>query len=418
VSIFFRAWVDPMAAIDASACRQALYQLMVAQLHHDGYTGAALAVAAATATTGVESPSHGGAKLLDLVHTAWAMDSSLADAALQGLDFDDLSARPTLPLIHESRITVAHPAPVKVARYSPDGQYIATGAADGSTRIILSHRLRQGPSGGKDDDQLPVVRLYEGQQQAINDVAFHPTRPLLFTGSRDGTIRQFNYIAPGNSKPLQVLPDTFAIRSIAIHPGGRMLASATDDSLLRLYDIETGKCHSTHGTEHYLSPINDVAFSVEGKWMAVANMDGTAKLWDVASGHFITMVSAAHNGAEVTSLQFSKNGRHLLSSGKDGQTRLWDLANPRTPLYVYSQNAPKGPCPHRMVSAFTFNEQGIIMIDDSLQALHIVDSYTGLLAQRLVGHGGVVRNLTSSPVEYAVATCCDDGKLRIWHQPL
>lgn len=43
------------------------------------------------------------------------------------------------------------------------------------------------PSGGKDDDQLPVVRLYEGQQQAINDVAFRPagvdrTHTLLRVG--------------------------------------------------------------------------------------------------------------------------------------------------------------------------------------------------------------------------------------------
>eukprot|EP00668_Euglena_longa_P040206 GGOE01052961.1.p1 GENE.GGOE01052961.1~~GGOE01052961.1.p1 ORF type:complete len:424 (+),score=96.68 GGOE01052961.1:45-1274(+) len=409
-----------MATIDEAACRQALYQLIIAQLHHDGFAGVALAVASATSTVCMEGSASGN-RLLELVQKAWAYDQTgidLSGGLLQGLNFEDKTVRPAPPLLNESRVTVTHPAPIKAACFSPDGQYIATGAADGSARIILTHRLRQGPQIGKDDDQLPVVRLYEGQTQAVNDVLFHPNKPLLFTGSRDGLIRAFNYVSPGNAKPVQTFPDTFSIRSLAIHPAGRMLASATDDAVLRLYDLETSRCHSTYSTDQYLSPVNDVTFSLEGKWLGTANMDGTIKLWDVASGQFVTLFGAAHNGAEVTSLQFSKNGRHLLSSGKDGQTRLWDISNPRAPVHVYFPGMPKGPTPHRVVSSFSFNEQAVAMIDDSLQAVQVTDSVTGALIQRLVGHGGMVRHVTCSPCDFALLTCCDDGKLRIWQPPL
>ena len=410
-----------MALLHDAACKQALYRLMVAQLQHDGYANAAMVVASATSTLGCDGADlNRGNRLLELVRKAWSFEhigDNVSGELLQGLDLDNTLPRPPAVVMQESRVVIPHLKPIKSAVFSPDGQYVATGCADGNTRMLLAHKLRQGTQMGPEaDDHGPIVRLYEGPTQAINTLAFHPAKPLLFAGSRDGMIRVYEYCNTNLKKPVHVYPDTFSIRSLAIHPAGRMLASATDDATLRLYDLNSQKVYTTHQSDQFGSPVNHVCYSMEGRLMGTAHMDGSIKILDVASCRINNTLSQAHGSAEVTSVQFSKSGKYLLSSGKDGQTKLWDLTNTRTPLKHYSPTQ-KASTAQRIVSMFSFDEQSVMVIDDAAQAVNVLESMTGNITQKLAGHTGLVRNITSSPCELLVLTCCDDGKLRAWHQP-
>jgi WD40 repeat protein len=69
----------------------------------------------------------------------------------------------------------AHLGPVRAARFSNDGQRIATVADDGSARLW--------------DLKGRTLAILEGHEAAINDVNFSPDGRQLLTAAKDGTAR-------------------------------------------------------------------------------------------------------------------------------------------------------------------------------------------------------------------------------------
>jgi len=64
---------------------------------------------------------------------------------------------------------------------------------------------------------------------------------------------------------------------VAFSPDGRLLASASEDKTVRLWDPVTGQ-HQRTLTGH-AGPVRSVAFSPDGRLLASAGDDGTVRLW-------------------------------------------------------------------------------------------------------------------------------------------
>jgi WD40 repeat protein len=108
---------------------------------------------------------------------------------------------------------------------------------------------------------------------------------------------------------------------------GRLVASASDDATVRIWDVGTGAAIAAL-TGHEGS-VMGCAFSPDGSLVLSAGADGTLRLWDVALARE-RAVLAGHTGA-VMGCAFSPDGSFAVSASGDGTLKIWDLASRRAP---------------------------------------------------------------------------------------
>ncbi len=107
--------------------------------------------------------------------------------------------------------------------------------------------------------------------------------------------------------------------SVAFSPDGTLLATASIDGTVKLWNTSTGKLRK-HLRGHK-SWVNSVVFATDGSTLLSGSSDGTIKLWDVRSRRLKTTLEATD--AEVRSIAISPDGRMIAAGIRYGIVKLW-----------------------------------------------------------------------------------------------
>jgi WD40 repeat protein len=109
------------------------------------------------------------------------------------------------------------------------------------------------------------------------------------------------------------------ISGIAVSPDGGRAVSGAHNSLVHLWDLQTGK-----ELRRFEATDSAVAFGPDGRHVRSGGNDTKVRLWDAETGKEIRQLLG--NTRNLDSLAFSPDGQRALSGGTDGTIRLWDLA--------------------------------------------------------------------------------------------
>ncbi|KAG9000859.1 POC1 centriolar protein A [Tulasnella sp. JGI-2019a] len=160
---------------------------------------------------------------------------------------------------------------------------------------------------------------------------------LAFTPTQTDLFRVYGHMAGGGPKiirgrkeqwPQSLRTETkhcTAFNHLLVPPGGKAVASGSDDCATRRWD--TGKGAPTGEVlEGHTHAVSCLAISPDRKTIASGSYDKTVRLWDACTGAPVGEALTGHTSV-VRCLAISPDGKIIVSGADDGTVRLWNAIN-------------------------------------------------------------------------------------------
>jgi WD40 repeat protein len=259
------------------------------------------------------------------------------------------------------------------------GTRVVITGADGKARVF---------------DPTTGAALYTLVGGRIVDAAMGPFGGVVATASRDGTIRLWNL---HTGRPVSTLQSGTSLTSVALSGDSRLVAGGGADGAVHVWNLQRHKqVRFPVGGR-----VSAVSFSPNSR-LLLAVSGNEAQLLDIASGK---VRGRFRHGGKITSAIFSPTSRLVATTSLDHSARLWHADTGR-PFRRFSERGA--------VFAAAFSPRGkLLATADSDGAARVYEVSTGTKTD-LVGHRNYVTDVDFSSDGKRVATASRDGTARVW----
>ena len=253
-------------------------------------------------------------------------------------------------------------------------------------------------NGGRSDNNIfetivhdsPQVHLPEGAKLRlgkgkIHQVAYSPDGTKVAVATRIGL---WLYDVRNSNKSLFLLPHKCSIESIAFSPDGKLLATGSNDNLVRLWDVSTGKQEKTligHRRE-----IFSVVFSSNGNKLVSAS-PGEISIWDVTTGTHIQTIEQFTG--QTSGISFIDNSLILAVLPYDEERKIIKLTDFITGKQLWSTKKYQ-----KQFRDVSFSSDGdFLAASDREKTIYLWNAKTGEHRETLHGHTALIDSLAFSP---------------------
>ncbi len=186
------------------------------------------------------------------------------------------------------------------------------------------------------DNRITIWDIETGRELksfplAAGDMAVTPdSRRALMIGPVRNTDLSLMDIETGEIRKLEGHSDSGwrgALYTVDISPDGKYGLTASFDSTVRLWDMESGeevRRFIGHEGTFRQGMVNSARFSPDGRQVISAGSDKTLRLWDTASGKLIRTFTGHTDAVKMAA--FSHDGRFVISGDCDADVIVWDVA--------------------------------------------------------------------------------------------
>jgi WD40 repeat protein len=194
-------------------------------------------------------------------------------------------------------------------RLSPQKNMIAAGCGDGNVMIYDA------------SDYRAIVTLPSSKER-IRTLAFHPSGNALAAGGSDGRIRI--YRTADFSLMHEFEAHSPSVFSIAYSSDGSKLFSGGRDARLKAFD-SLSMYGKTLDIVPHMFTVNAIAMDKNGNLLATASRDKSIRLWNAMDASLLRTMDSSRSGGHTHSVNalawITENT--MISGGDDGRTIAW-----------------------------------------------------------------------------------------------
>lgn len=164
----------------------------------------------------------------------------------------------------------------------------------------------------------------------------------IITASGDGTCMLWDI--KSNTSKTTFEGHEGDVMSVSLHPTDpNLFASGSCDATLKLWDLRTGKCSMSF--DGHESDLNSISFMPNGDTIASGSDDSTCRLFDVRAAASINTFQSERIMCGITSISVSKSGRLLFAGYDDYLCQVWDtLQVSETPVFTIQGHENRVSC--------------------------------------------------------------------------
>ena len=274
-------------------------------------------------------------------------------------------------------------------RFSPNGNYIASGYNDNTIKLWNSQTGQE-------------IKTFKGRKDKVRSIAISNDGKYIVLGNISGTLKLWDNQARQEVKTFRELNGE--IKSVSFSPGGKYIVSGSGDGAMKLWDSKSGQ--EIRSFKGHTRDISSAVFSPDGRYIASGSYDETIKLWNSQTGQEIRTYIG--HKKPVLSIAFSPDGKYIVSVSWQ-TVKLWDS---QTGQEIRSF---KGHT--RCVESVAFSPDGKYIVSGSSRGDYTIklwNSQTGQEIKTLKGHKGSIKSLSFSPDGKYIVSGSDDGTMKLW----
>lgn len=280
-----------------------------------------------------------------------------------------------------------HAAEVVSVDFSPLGDQLLTGSADGTFRWWdASSRAQLGVASPPGSGAVYAAYASDGARiiagRGANATLYGV--PAMqsqqeFTGTQGAitavTVSPEGLALTGDSFRTAILWDTASgailhrltnhtklITAVALFPGGTNALTASLDGTIRVWDTATGAETLTIPTA---GQVGDATLSIDGRIIASCDTGtpGTAHIWNAQTGYLIRVFTdTGLEASQIKTVALSPDQTALATTHVDGRVRLWNTGLTPRPVY------PITPLPIGTNALLTLRSHGLYYFEVDAQA--------------------------------------------------
>ncbi|EQC31331.1 hypothetical protein SDRG_10933 [Saprolegnia diclina VS20] len=312
--------------------------------------------------------------------------------------------RPTVEMHH----TLDHQSVVCCVRFSADGTKMASGCHKTAQVFDVATGARtfwvQRPAITNANGAQPN----ENEDAYVRSVCFSPDGTKLVAGMPQNTIRIWDIASNEEGPPLV----GHEAEIYSLDYVNNLIVSGSGDRKVRLWDARSGECRHVFGTETGgpADGVTNVALSPDGRLLAAASLDKVVRIWNTETSQLMDRLEGHCDS--VYSLAFSPDGKNVISGSLDKNIMLWDVsASGRTttrPRMLFQGHKD-------FVLSVAYTPDGRwIMSGSKDRSVIFWDPRTARSVLTLSGYRNSVISVASSPASPFFATGSGDCFACIW----